>query len=80
MDGPVECLKVLPCVDINHHPHVTFLGPRDAWCKNACKYKHLFELDMKLAYGMVHARVAQKTRKRDIFTSFYDVRFVKDLR
>ena len=27
MDGPVECLKVVPCVDINHLPHVTFLGP-----------------------------------------------------
>ncbi len=27
MDGPVECLKVLPCVDINHRPHVTVLGP-----------------------------------------------------
>jgi hypothetical protein len=23
MDGPVECLIVLPCVDINHRPHVT---------------------------------------------------------
>jgi hypothetical protein len=31
-------------------------------------------------HGMVHAWVGQKTRKRDIFTSFYDVRFVKDLR
>jgi hypothetical protein len=50
MDGPVECLKVLPCVDINHRPHVTFLGPRDAWRKMAHKYKHLFEMDTKLAY------------------------------
>ncbi len=30
--------------------------------------------------GMVQAWVVQKTRKLDIFTSFYDVRFVKDLR
>ena len=50
MDGPVECLKVLPCVDINHRPHVTFLGPKDAWRKTAHKYKHLFEMDTKLAY------------------------------
>jgi hypothetical protein len=50
MDGPVECLKVLPCVDINHCPHVTFLGPRDAWCNIAHKYKHLFEMDTDLAY------------------------------
>jgi hypothetical protein len=50
MDGPVECLKVLPCVDINHCPHVTFLGPQHARCKNAHKYKHLFKMDTKLAY------------------------------
>ena len=50
MDGPVECLKVLPCVDINHCPHVTFLGPRDAWRKVAHKYKHLFEMETKIAY------------------------------
>ncbi len=50
MDGPVECLKVLPCVDINHRPHVTFLGPQDAWRETAHKYKHLFEMDTKLAY------------------------------
>ena len=50
MDGPVECLKVLPCVDINHRPHVTFLGPRDAWHKVAHKYKHLFEMETKIAY------------------------------
>jgi hypothetical protein len=50
MDGPVECLKVLPCVDINHPLHVTFLGPRDALHKIAHKYKHSFEMDTKLAY------------------------------
>ncbi len=49
MDGPVECLKVLPCVDINHRPNVTFLGPRDAWRKTANKCKHHFEMDTKLA-------------------------------
>ena len=38
------------CVDINHRPHVTFLGPRDAWRKVAHKYKHLFEMETKIAY------------------------------
>jgi hypothetical protein len=41
---------VLPCVDINHRPHVTFLGPRYAWRKVAHKYKYLFEMDTKIAY------------------------------
>ena len=50
IDGPVENLKVLPCVDINHHPQVTFLGPQDAWHKVAHKYKHLFQMDTKIAY------------------------------
>jgi hypothetical protein len=27
--GPMECSKVLPYVDANHQPQVTFLGPRD---------------------------------------------------
>jgi hypothetical protein len=31
-------------------PHVTFLGPRDAWHKVAHKYKHLFEMETKIAY------------------------------
>jgi hypothetical protein len=43
MDGPVECLKVLPCVFFNHCPHVTFLDPRDAWRKVAQNYKHLLK-------------------------------------
>ncbi len=50
MDDPVECLKVLPCVDINHRPHVTFLGPQDAWRNTAHKYEHLLEMDKILAY------------------------------
>jgi hypothetical protein len=33
MNGPVECLKKLPCVDEKYHPQVTFLGPRDEWMK-----------------------------------------------
>jgi len=45
MDGPVECLKVLPCVDIKHCPHVIFLGPQDARHKVAHNYKHLFEIE-----------------------------------
>ncbi len=33
MNGPVECLKKLPCLDEKYHPQVTFLGPRDEWMK-----------------------------------------------
>jgi hypothetical protein len=46
----VECLKQLPCVDVNHQPQVTFLGPRDEWQKVVGKYKHLYEMDTDIAY------------------------------
>ncbi len=29
MNGPVKCLKQLPCLDEKYWPQVTFLGPRD---------------------------------------------------
>jgi len=41
----MECSKVLPCVDADHWPQVTFLGPRDEWRKVAGKYKCLYEMD-----------------------------------
>jgi hypothetical protein len=33
MNGPVECLKKLPCIDERYPQQVIFLGPRDEWIK-----------------------------------------------
>ncbi len=33
MNGPMECLKQLPCLDEKYHPQVTFIGPQDEWMK-----------------------------------------------
>jgi hypothetical protein len=51
MNGPVECLKKLPCLDEKYCPQVTFLGPRDEWMKKAGKYKYLYEMDTEIAYN-----------------------------
>jgi hypothetical protein len=50
MNGPVKCLKKLPCLDEKYHPQVTFLGLQDEWMKKAGKYKHLYEMDTEIAY------------------------------
>jgi hypothetical protein len=50
MNGPVECLKKLPCFDEKYHPQVSFLGPRDEWMKKAGKYKYLYKMDTDIAY------------------------------
>ncbi len=49
--GPMECSKVRSYVDADHWPQVTFLGPRIEWCKVACKYKYLYEMDKENAYN-----------------------------
>ncbi len=49
--GPMECSKVLPYVDANHWPQVTFLGPQDEWRKVADKYKYPHEMDTETAYN-----------------------------
>jgi hypothetical protein len=51
MNGPVECLKQLPCLDEKYCPQVTFLAPRDEWMKKAGKYKYLYEMDTEIAYN-----------------------------
>jgi hypothetical protein len=51
MNGLVECLKKLPCLDEKFCPQVTFLGPRDEWMKKAGKYKYLYEMDTDIAYN-----------------------------
>jgi hypothetical protein len=51
MTGPIECPKVLPCVDADHQPQVTFIGRQDEWQKVAGKYKYLYEMDTETAYN-----------------------------
>ncbi len=50
MNGPVECVKKLPCLDEKYCPQVTFLGLWDEWMKKAGKYKYLYEMDTNIAY------------------------------
>jgi hypothetical protein len=57
MNGPVECLKKLSCVDEKNPPQVTFLGPRDEWMKKAGKYKYLYEMDTEIAYDWLQVWV-----------------------
>jgi hypothetical protein len=51
INGPVECLKKLPCIDEKYCPQVTFLGPRDEWMKKAGKYKYLYKMNREAAYN-----------------------------
>ncbi len=57
MNGPMECLKILLCVDEKYHPQVTFIGPRDEWMKKAGKYKYLYEIDAEIAYDWLQVWV-----------------------
>ncbi len=57
MNGPVECLKKLPCLDDKYHPQVTFLGKRDEWMKKAGKYKYFYEMDTEIAYDWLRVWV-----------------------
>ncbi len=57
MNGPVECLKKILCLDEKYCPQVTFLGPQDEWMKKAGKYKHLYEMDTEIAYDWLRVWV-----------------------
>jgi hypothetical protein len=57
MNGPVECLKKLLCVDEKYRPQVTFLGLWDKWMKKAGKYKYLCEKDTEIAYNRLQVWV-----------------------
>jgi hypothetical protein len=57
MNGPVECLKQIPCLDEKYCPQVTFLGPRDEWMKKAGRYKYLYEMDTEIAYNWLRVWV-----------------------
>jgi hypothetical protein len=54
MNGRVECLKKLPCLDEKFHPQVTFLGLR---MKKAGKYKYLYKMDTDIAYNWLRVWV-----------------------
>jgi hypothetical protein len=49
MNGPMECLKKLLCVDKKYCPQVTFLQPQYEWMKKAGKYKYLYKMDTEIA-------------------------------
>jgi hypothetical protein len=51
MNGPMDCLKKIPCIDEKYPPQVTFLGPRDEWMKKAGKYKYLYNMNTEVAYN-----------------------------
>jgi hypothetical protein len=51
MNGLVECLKKILCVDEKYSPQVTFLGPQDEWMKKAGKYNYLYEMDAEIDYN-----------------------------
>ncbi len=60
MTGPVQCSKVLPCMDADHKPQVTFLGLQDEWHKVDGKYKYLYEMDTETAYNWIRVWVGTK--------------------
>ncbi len=60
MNGPVECFEKLPCLDEKYRPQVTFLGPWDEWMKKVGKYKHLYEMDMNIAFYWLRVWVDAK--------------------
>ncbi len=51
---------MLPYVDADHRPQVTFLGPRDEWHKVAGKYKYLYEIDTETAYKWLRVWIGTK--------------------
>jgi hypothetical protein len=50
MNGPVERLKKLPCVDEKYCPRLTFLEKRDEWIQKVGKYKYLYKMNTEIAY------------------------------
>ncbi len=57
MNGPVECLKKLPCLDEKYCPQVTFFRLRDEWMKKAGKCNHLYKMDTNIAYDWLRVWV-----------------------
>jgi hypothetical protein len=57
MNGPVEYLKKLQCLDEKYRPQVTFLVPWDEWMKISGKYKYLYKMDTEIAFGWLQVWV-----------------------
>jgi hypothetical protein len=57
MNGPVEGLKQLRCLDEKFYPQVTFLGPQDEWMKKAGKYKYLYKMNTVIDYNWLRVCV-----------------------
>jgi hypothetical protein len=60
MNGPVECLKVLPCLNLDHWSQVTFLGPKDEWRKVTGRYNYLYKMDAENVYDWLRVWVDAK--------------------
>jgi hypothetical protein len=54
-DGPVEVANVLPTVESDHRPQITFLGPREDWRKAQKKYRSLYSTDAVAPYQYLAA-------------------------
>ena len=78
MNGPVECLKTVPCLDEKFRPQVTFLGPWDEWIKEAGKYKYLYKIDTDVAYDWLRAGSMQITQVSKIASLIRLTMFVID--
>jgi hypothetical protein len=57
MNGRMECLKQLPCLDEKYRPQVTLIGPRDERMKKAGKYNYLYEMDTDITYDWLRVWV-----------------------
>ncbi len=63
MNGPVECLKKLPCLDEKYCPQVTFLGLRDEWIKkglaNTSTFMKWIQILLTTGYGFGSMQITQ---------------------
>jgi hypothetical protein len=65
MNGPVECLKQLPCLDEKYCPQVTFLVPRDEWMKRLANTSIFIKWIQKLlmtGYGFGSMQITQVSK------------------
>ena len=62
MNGPVECLKKLPCLDEKYCQQVTFLGPQDEWIKkqtNTSIFTKWIRILLTTGYGFGLMQITQ---------------------
>ncbi len=75
MNGCVECLKKLPCLDEKYCPKVTFLGPRDEWIKrlaNTSIFTNWIQILLTIRYrfGLMQITQVSKTASLIPLTMF----------